>query len=61
MPLTREARACGEHVASGEELVAPSVLPASAHHAHVAVDREHDRGDVPRAGSRLVGPEKVNN
>ena len=54
--LTGEAGASGEHVSAREELVAPSVFPTSAHHAHVRVDGEYDGGPVARAGGRLVGP-----
>ncbi len=50
--FTCETRARGEHVSSGEELVAAAVLAAAAHDAHVRVDREDDRGEV--GGTRLV-------
>lgn len=52
---TCEARTGGEHVPSGEELVASSVLPAPSPDAHIGVDGGHHGGDVPGAGHGLVG------
>ena len=59
LSLTSETRTSGEHVSSGEELVASAVLAAAAHHAHVRVDGEHDRGEVhgARLVKRIVQPE----
>lgn len=50
--MTCKTRARGEHVSAGKELVAATVLSASAHDAHVRVDGEHDGGEV--GGARLV-------
>ena len=55
--ITCEARARGEHVSPGEELVASAVLSAPAHDAHVRVDREHDGRRIPGTRGRLISAE----